>query len=355
MDSKIKSMSSNFQNFGRERNLVSKKRKSSKYWQENRVLRWIPVSSSHSVESSATKSEPSTVLEHWSDLKEIFLQNNDYHPTPGSLQWAIKEDQPEIVRDLLQLPSIDPAANQNQALKYAVFKGKEDIVRILVLDDRVNPNAWPALDFASQKGDIAVVEALLKSPKIDPSSRKSYCIRWASHNGHDKVVAALLRDGRADPAALQDFAIRAAASNGHTRVVKHLLKDRRVRPQSVKSSALKMASGKGFIEVVKALMNDGRVNPGEDHSYALKWALINGHLNVVVELLRDRRTDPSIMGNKAICFASEKGDWKLVQNLSWDVRVQPSIHTLNQLLARAAEEGHFKVVTLLSNLKWKSK
>jgi hypothetical protein len=64
--------------------------------------------------------------------------------------------------------------------------------------------------------------------KIDPAAQENIAIRLAAQNGYAEVVKILLDDKRVDPADKKNFAIRAAAQNGHAEIVKTLFADERV-------------------------------------------------------------------------------------------------------------------------------
>ena len=57
---------------------------------------------------------------------------------------------------------------------------------------------------------------------VDPSADKNYAIRWASRNGHLAVVERLLKDPRVDPSTFSNEALRWASQNGHIAVVELL-------------------------------------------------------------------------------------------------------------------------------------
>jgi hypothetical protein len=50
--------------------------------------------------------------------------------------------------------------------------------------------------------------SLLKDPRIDPSVKKNYAIKYASKTGYKEVVEMLLKDNRVDPAANDNYALR---------------------------------------------------------------------------------------------------------------------------------------------------
>lgn len=77
--------------------------------------------------------------------------------------------------------------------------------------------------WASLNGHPEVVKRLLASPRVDPAFNNNYAIRWASANGHSKVVKLLLADSRVNPAVWDNWPIRLASEKGHLEVVNVLL------------------------------------------------------------------------------------------------------------------------------------
>jgi hypothetical protein len=49
---------------------------------------------------------------------------------------------------------------------------------------------------------LAVVELLLQDKRVDPAANQNYAIRSAARNGHSAVVELLSRDARVDASAV---------------------------------------------------------------------------------------------------------------------------------------------------------
>jgi hypothetical protein len=77
-------------------------------------------------------------------------------------------------------------------------------------------------------GDLAVVNRLLMGATVDPTADDNDAIRMASCRGQLAVVERLLQDERVDPAAGNNDAIRSASFFGQWAVVERLLTDTRV-------------------------------------------------------------------------------------------------------------------------------
>ena len=168
---------------------------------------------------------------------------------------AIKRDDLEVVRKLLEDPRVDPTVNDNWAIQVASDNGHLEVVRLLLADPRVDPSAddnW-AIRQASENDHLEVVRLLLADPRVDPSVDDNWVIRQASENGQTEIVRLLLADPRVDPSDKDNWAIRRASENGQTEVVRLLLADPRVDPSDKDNYALRQANLGGHFEVVRLL------------------------------------------------------------------------------------------------------
>jgi len=59
----------------------------------------------------------------------------------------------------------------------------------------------------AQKGDTDLVKILLADPRVSPQAQDDEAIRWTSLEGRFEVVKLLLADPRVSPQADDDFAI----------------------------------------------------------------------------------------------------------------------------------------------------
>ena len=133
-----------------------------------------------------------------------------------TLEKANEENKPEAVRLLLQDPRVNPAADHNQAMRWASLYGYTEIVRLLLKDKRVDPSE--AIRLASESGYIEIVKLLLKDKRVKPSTHDNYPIRAAIRNNHFEVVKLLLQDKRVDPSDLNNEAIKRAAADGRMKL-----------------------------------------------------------------------------------------------------------------------------------------
>ena len=168
-------------------------------------------------------------LEYWEDL------------FPGSLELA-------LMRELEKRP-LD-----------------HEKVRSLILLGNVN--CKPAFTYACKSGLADVVRLIINDGRVDPAADENNALRLASAYGHTGVVRLLLSDERVNPAAADDYAFGLASDNGHTEVVRLLLSDKRVKPATRDNYAIRVASAFGHTGVLRLLLEDGRVNPAAGEGLA---------------------------------------------------------------------------------------
>jgi hypothetical protein len=84
---------------------------------------------------------------------------------------------------------------------------------------------------ACERGDSGAVNRLLQDfSDLDPADEDNYAIRTASQQDHLSVVNRLLQDERVNPADDGNAAIGNASAQGRLSVVNRLLEDKRVNP-----------------------------------------------------------------------------------------------------------------------------
>jgi ankyrin repeat protein len=213
-----------------------------------------------------------------------------------------------------------------------------------------------ALRSAAAKGQLSLVESLLRSSQINVAIYGLVAIRWAVRNGHPDVVQLLLSDARIDPAAATNSAcarhdsgmldslvhdyrgtgennlIVFAASKGHAAVVEILLNDKRVDPAAENNKAVRHAAHLGHTEAVEALLHDDRVDPAACDNHAIQWSARLGFTAVVQMLLQDARVDPTSCNNEALYQAISHEESDIVHLLLSDARVFASVIGTNDAL-----------------------
>src|SRR5438034_116131 len=127
----------------------------------------------------------------------------------SALLWAAERGQGKAARKLLEEEANIEAANDDgfTPLILAAANGHEEVVKLLLADDFVNPDSkcidgWTPLLSAAARGHDAVVKLLLADSRVNPESKNiDGCtpLLSAAARGHDAVVKLLLADSRVNP------------------------------------------------------------------------------------------------------------------------------------------------------------
>jgi hypothetical protein len=96
-------------------------------------------------------------------IRNVCLTNEFGKATEDELIYAVSStDNKELVKKILK-SGVNPAADDNYAIKLAAYKGRTEIVRLLLGDSRVDPSAHynEAINLAAGRGHIEIVKLLL--------------------------------------------------------------------------------------------------------------------------------------------------------------------------------------------------
>ena len=197
-----------------------------------------------------------------------------------------------------------------------------------------------------------ILELLLKDSRVDPSAQNNYAIRFAVKNEHEKMVKLLLKDPRVDPSARYNEAIVTVAKNGNEKIVELLLKDLRVDPSAHDNEAIFYSILYNHEKVAELLLKDSRMELSKKNSHLLLRAVENGYDTVIELLLKNYPIDPTVQDNYALSYAVENGYVKAVELLLKDPRVilyANKSRTFLQTIYSAIKNNHVKIVELLIN------
>lgn len=319
---------------------------------------------------------------------------------------AIRQNKITRIERLIR-EGADPGANNNVAIRIAAGHGHFEIVRLLLADPRVDPaaNDNKAIKFAinghlAQNACFEVVRLLLADPRVDPSVQNNFLIRIAVERAHTDVVRLLLADPRVNSTAIDNGAIKQAFENGHSEIVKllaeipgvimpaidHYISTNEIRkfagictavcgsndilnwgarvgsvnlvrhelskgvdPRFYDYEVFRIACGCGRTEVVRILLENPQVDPTTDGNYPIRHAAENGHLEVVRLLLADPRVDPSAHYNFAFRYAAQNLHFEVATLLLTDPRVDPT-GSNNSLFRYAVYLKQQNLVLFLFNL-----
>ena len=95
--------------------------------------------------------------------------------------------------------------------------------------------ALPTFFQACSRGNVIEVDHMIQSGLVNPAAQDNYAIRMASASRHLDVVNRLLQDVRVDPTSDNNWALRIAYFNNDLDIVNRLLEDPRVDPMNTKN------------------------------------------------------------------------------------------------------------------------
>ncbi|XP_019207221.1 ankyrin repeat domain-containing protein 29 isoform X5 [Oreochromis niloticus] len=215
-----------------------------------------------------------------------------------------------------------------------------------------------AVFWAARKGNLALLQLLLNSGRVDADCRDSYgttALMVASYSGHYDCVKELIMQG-ADINYQRETGSTAlffASQQGHHDVVKLLFEFGASTEFQTKDGAtpLFLAAQEGHVTVIRQLLSSGaKVNQAREDGTAPLWmAAQMGHSEVVkVLLLRgaDRDADRQD-GSTALFKAALKGHNGVIEEL---LKFSPSLGLLKNgstALHAAVMSGNLQSVLLL--------
>src|ERR1700733_4520935 len=183
----------------------------------------------------------------------------------ATMMGFIKKGNVDDFKFMIEKGPISPDFDRGLFLNEACQKGQESIVNYLLRSTNLLlPYADKCLFVASEKGYHQLVKLLLAVEGVDPAANENHAIQVASKHGRTEVVKLLLNDRRAEPDACDNLAIIVASMNGHYGVIECLLNDGRADPAVGDHYAIREASFKGRTRLVELLLKDDRVNPAAD-------------------------------------------------------------------------------------------
>lgn len=249
------------------------------------------------------------------------------------------------------------AYNQKQLERFCKTGNLEEVTKILATEwftSFPDTRALKPLKTASKNGHVEIVKAILqnqkKSPYVDFTSLATMSVRMASKKGQLNLINVLLKEGYINSSTDVVKAIRLATINQHAEVVK-LLWDKASSNSWVPENELKelanemiiLANKKDDIEIVKFFLNDFRIDLWECGNTLICAACEMGNLEIVELLL----LDPRISKSGVIRNASRGGHAEIVKLLLEKSNDDPSSHG-NLAIRSAKASGHESVVAILS-------
>ncbi|XP_065254386.1 ankyrin repeat domain-containing protein 29 [Emys orbicularis] len=280
----------------------------------------------------------------------------------------LADSKEELVNVILEWASVfeDPGLKRETPLANAAFwaarKGNLALLQLLLNSGRVDVDCrdslgTTALMVASHYGHIECVRELVLQGADINLQRESgtTALFFAAQQGHNDVVRFLFEFGASTEFRTKDggTALLAACQYGHTRVVETLLKHgANIHDQLCDgATALFLAAQGGYLDVIRLLLSSGaKVNqPRQDGTAPLWIASQMGHSEIVrVMLLRGADRDATRNdGTTALLKAANKGYHDVIEEL---LKFSPALGLLKNgtsALHAAVLGGNVKAVALL--------
>lgn len=254
---------------------------------------------------------------------------------------AVIFNRAHLVQLLLQ--HFDPRWDGNILICFATYFGFVDTLRVLLADQRVDPNANFNYPIIHVHG-VQIASLLLNDSRVNPTVLDNEPIFHAATHCYSGIVELLMNDTRVNPSALFNRAIRVATRNGCVKTVRILLRDPRVDP----SEAFIVSATSGRIKLFSILIQDSRITHSQLR-LALKNASRFGRPGIVKLILRCSRSDPTSSNFSALNDAIYYHHTNVVSILLDDCRVSPEESQLYSWIHQSRGRGWYDLAAVLES------
>ncbi|KAJ3317385.1 hypothetical protein HDV06_001675 [Boothiomyces sp. JEL0866] len=279
---------------------------------------------------------------------ESFLKSNlalDYNT---AFVLSIKFNRTKLAKLLLGDPRVDPCCFNNRGIELAC-RNDIELVQLLLNDKRTFSKF--ALVAAAYRGKLDIVELLLLDERFQPTNR---ALRDAVTMGHLDIVKLLIQKGL-DPSVDENLNIQRASQNGHFNVVEYLLDDSRVDPSAKDNQAIRQAARRGYLDIVQLLLRDKRVTIKARNYEGIIQAAISGHFEITDyfaggNIILERSTLFEKIAILCACVHKSNVDFanKLCPLLkNCDSIGYPFISRLHSALVKSAKMGYTDIVKFI--------
>lgn len=235
---------------------------------------------------------------------------------------ACRRDDRDLVSKLLEVGA-DPTWDQNASLRVACDKGHDEIVTLLLADERVKPTEPDnrALRQAATAGHTSIVLRLLS---IDHPLLKADAVteafRLACSLGHVDLAAALINNQLLDinrqihSGSGRTCLLGIALINGFAKIAQMIIKHPQINmnPKYVEPMVSEAAKS---TECLQLLLEDGRSNPAAGSNKAVTRAVHSRCLRNLELLIADKRVKCWDNDSAALCAALKYGQMNMAKLL----------------------------------------
>lgn len=275
---------------------------------------------------------------------KLLLENENVDPALLNnllIYEASNKNDIETVTQLLKDPRVQPT-DEHCALKAAYSKNHVDIFNLLLIDSRTNvafEDNWLICE-ASKKNDIELVKKLLNAPSVNPTDNSHNALKAAYSSNHANIFNLLLEAKRADITFEDNWLLMEASKRNDIELVNRLLREPQVIEKGGMLEALHQAYKAGNFEIVKVLLRKLSV---EQLQACYDLACANKYIKLVQLLLEEPNFDPAYGSNTPIREACKQGLIKVVKLLLQSEKVDPTAEN-NEPIRMASKSGHVSIV-----------
>ncbi|CAH0028393.1 unnamed protein product [Clonostachys rhizophaga] len=253
----------------------------------------------------------------WTEAVRLLLSNPGTEAGPAALEAAVKEGHEDIVRLLVARDDLEPnfGARRSCSLWLAVKHDRDWAVKLFLDRYAVNPNILirdgeTILVLAAKLGLVSIVRALLERDDVDLNYQalgwKKSALHYAATECQPDVVEALLESPSLDLKATYNgmLALEIAVCKRHHRCARLIL-ERMDKADKDLEGALMLAVRGGSIDLVRLFLADAQIRNFLSYAFslALCQAALEGATDMVRSMIKYDEIDPN--RTYATCFSRE--------------------------------------------------
>ena len=292
------------------------------------------------------------LYEKYMQLKDHVSDDNNYPIRKASELGCI-----QIVQYLLS-NGADPTVDHNICLRSAVYNGHEQVVKVLLHDDRVDVSDNRSVDYCPSIGSMSSIEiSKITLPSMTEYLEKSVKTRIITFEEFCKLDSSELSQGNTPVEINKSIVLNNAKylTTECNKYANHMLYYLAYNEltQDELIQVFKSSVENDSINCIFYLINDFDIDPSFENNWAFRHAALYGNVSIVESLLCNNRVDPTTNNNEALSWAAQHGHIKVVELLLNDNRIDPNKtlcnYTNKPLADIANDQGYNDIAKLLAN------
>ena len=189
------------------------------------------------------------------------------------------------------------------------------------------------VQLACIRGDLRYLNQMLEdNPSLNPAYQDNLALRTACKKGHLEIVERLLLDLRVDPSALNNMALNFAINRNNMGIIARLLRDTRVDVHQGYTWFVQHCGGIGSdkisLPIFRLFFDDPRMGISYKGQVVCNSPNLRTNIEVIEILLSHPATDPAIL--RELCYKNRyetNHNALVLRRLLLDDRVVPSLDT----------------------------